>query len=126
MNLAAIANVLKSMVEEALGEPGQRVHMALPTSPKDGVQVWVRAHEDGTLTLAIRRPGGKEDPREILALARHMGLVPIGEPERRYGKDPRPPKGPRAYLVLECLLDPFIWEARSMDELLAEEGGEAA
>ena len=126
VNLAAVADVLRSKVEEALREPGKRVPMALPTSPSDGVQVWVRAPEGKPVILAIRRPGGKEDPREILALARHMGLVPVGEPEVRRGKDPRPPKGPRAYLVLECLLDPGIWEARSMDELLAEEGGKAA
>jgi len=111
VNLAAIEDVLRSMVREALEEPGRRVSLALPTSPKDGVQMWVRAHEDGTLTLAIRRPGGKEDPREILALAQHMGLVPVGEPEVRRGKDPRPPKGPRAYLVLRCQL------AQSMDEV---------
>ncbi len=117
MNLAAITDVLRSMVEEALMEPGKRVSMALPTSPKDGVQVWVRATEEGPIVLAIRRPGGKEDPREILALARHMGLIPLGEPETRYGKDPRPPKGPRAYLVQRCTLDPSVWEGLSLDEV---------
>jgi hypothetical protein len=81
------------------------------------VQVFVKAPEDGPVVLAIRRPGGKEDPREILALARHMGLVPQGDPEVRRGRDPRPPKGPRAYLVLRCELDPFVWEGRSMDEV---------
>jgi len=106
VNLAAIEDVLKSLVEEALSDPGKVARLSVPTSPSDGVQVWVRAPEGKPVILAIRRPGGKEDPREILALARHMGLVPVGEPEVRRGKDPRPPKGPRAYLVLECQVVP--------------------
>jgi len=117
VNLAAIGDVLMSLVDEALSEPGRVVRLSIPTSPSDGVQVFVKAPEDGPVFLAIRRPGGKEDPREILALARHMGLVPLGEPERRYGKERRPLKGPRAYLVLRCELDPLVWEGRSMDEV---------
>lgn len=117
VNLAAIREVLMSLVDEALSEPGRVVRLSIPTSPSDGVQVFVKAPEDGPVLLAIRRPGGKEDPREILALARHMGLVPQGDPEVRRGRDPRPPKGPRAYLVLRCELDPLVWEGRSMDEL---------
>jgi hypothetical protein len=80
VNLAAIGDVLVSLVDEALSEPGRVVRLSIPTSPSDGVQVFVKAPEDGPVVLAIRRPGGKEDPREILALARHMGLVPLGEP----------------------------------------------
>jgi len=117
VNLAAIRDVLVSLVDEALSEPGRVVRLSIPTSPSDGVQVFVKAPEDGPVLLAIRRPGGKEDPREILALARHMGLVPQGDPEVRRGRDPRPPKGPRAYLVLRCELDPLVWEGRSMDEV---------
>jgi hypothetical protein len=117
VNLAAIRDVLVSVVDEALREPGRVVRLSIPTSPSDGVQVFVKAPEDGPVLLAIRRPGGKEDPREILALARHMGLVPQGDPEVRRGRDPRPPKGPRAYLVLRCELDPLVWEGRSMDEV---------
>ncbi len=117
VNLAAIRDVLVSLVDEALREPGRVVRLSIPTSPSDGVQVFVKAPEDGPIFLAIRRPGGKEDPREILALARHMGLVPQGDPEVRRGRDPRPPKGPRAYLVLRCELDPLVWEGRSMDEV---------
>jgi hypothetical protein len=117
VNLAAIQDVLMSLVDEALSEPGRVVRLSIPTSPSDGVQVFVKAPEDGPIVLAIRRPGGKEDPREILALARHMGLVPQGDPEVRRGRDPRPPKGPRAYLVLRCELDPLVWEGRSMDEV---------
>jgi hypothetical protein len=117
VNLAAIRDVLVSLVDEALREPGRVVRLSIPTSPSDGVQVFVKAPEDGPVLLAIRRPGGKEDPREILALARHMGLVPQGDPEVRRGRDPRPPKGPRAYLVLRCELDPLVWEGRSMDEV---------
>jgi hypothetical protein len=117
VNLAAIGDVLMSLVDEALSEPGRVVRLSIPTSPSDGVQVFVKAPEDGPVLLAIRRPGGKEDPREILALARHMGLVPLGEPELRYGKERRPLKGPRAYLVLRCELDPLVWEGRSMDEV---------
>ncbi|GAA5338643.1 hypothetical protein GCM10007092_19560 [Thermus composti] len=117
VNLAAIRDVLMSLVDEALSEPGRVVRLSIPTSPSDGVQVFVKAPEDGPVLLAIRRPGGKEDPREILALARHMGLVPQGDPEVRRGRDPRPPKGPRAYLVLRCELDPLVWEGRSMDEV---------
>jgi len=117
VNLAAIGDVLVSLVDEALSEPGRVVRLSIPTSPSDGVQVFVKAPEDGPVLLAIRRPGGKEDPREILALARHMGLVPQGDPEVRRGRDPRPPKGPRAYLVLRCELDPLVWEGRSMDEV---------
>jgi hypothetical protein len=117
VNLAAIRDVLVSVVDEALREPGRVVRLSIPTSPSDGVQVFVKAPEDGPVILAIRRPGGKEDPREILALARHMGLVPQGDPEVRRGRDPRPPKGPRAYLVLRCELDPLVWEGRSMDEV---------
>jgi hypothetical protein len=117
VNLAAIQDVLVSLVDEALSEPGRVVRLSIPTSPSDGVQVFVKAPEDGPVLLAIRRPGGKEDPREILALARHMGLVPQGDPEVRRGRDPRPPKGPRAYLVLRCELDPLVWEGRSMDEV---------
>jgi hypothetical protein len=117
VNLAAIQDVLVSLVDEALREPGRVVRLSIPTSPSDGVQVFVKAPEDGPVILAIRRPGGKEDPREILALARHMGLVPQGDPEVRRGRDPRPPKGPRAYLVLRCELDPLVWEGRSMDEV---------
>ncbi len=117
VNLAAIRDVLMSLVDEALSEPGRVVRLSIPTSPSDGVQVFIKAPEDGPVLLAIRRPGGKEDPREILALARHMGLVPQGDPEVRRGRDPRPPKGPRAYLVLRCELDPLVWEGRSMDEV---------
>jgi hypothetical protein len=117
VNLKAIQDVLVSLVDEALSEPGRVVRLSIPTSPSDGVQVFVKAPEDGPVLLAIRRPGGKEDPREILALARHMGLVPQGDPEVRRGRDPRPPKGPRAYLVLRCELDPLVWEGRSMDEV---------
>jgi hypothetical protein len=117
VNLAAIQDVLVSLVDEALSEPGRVARLSIPTSPSDGVQVFVKAPEDGPVLLAIRRPGGKEDPREILALARHMGLVPQGDPEVRRGRDPRPPKGPRAYLVLRCELDPVVWEGRSMDEV---------
>jgi len=117
VNLTAIQDVLVSLVDEALSEPGRVVRLSIPTSPSDGVQVFVKAPEDGPVFLAIRRPGGKEDPREILALARHMGLVPQGDPEVRRGRDPRPPKGPRTYLVLRCELDPLLWEGRSMDEV---------
>jgi len=108
MKLTAIADVLRSLVEEALGEPGRVARLSIPTSPSDRVQVFVKALEEGSIYLGLRRPGGKEDSREILALARHMGLVPQGEPEVRYGRDPRPPRGPRAYLVLVCILDPTI------------------
>jgi hypothetical protein len=117
VNLTAIQDVLVSLVDEALSEPGRVACRSIRTSPSDGVQVFVKAPEDGPIVLAIRRPGGKEDPREILAVARHMGLVPQGDPEVRRGRDPRPPKGPRAYLVLRCELDPLVWEGRSMDEV---------
>jgi len=105
MKLTAIADVLRSLVEEALGEPGRVARLSIPTSPSDRVQVFVKALEEGSIYLGLRRPGGKEDSREILALARHMGLVPLGDPERRYGNEHRPLKGPRAYLILRCELD---------------------
>ncbi|WP_114314103.1 hypothetical protein [Thermus caldifontis] len=105
VNLMAVADILRAMVDEALQEPGKVVRMALPTSPSDGVQVFVRATGDG-LVLAIRRPGGKEDPREIVALARAMGLVVQGEPAVVKGKQVRPgPLGRRTYLVARCALD---------------------
>jgi hypothetical protein len=117
VNLEAIQDVLVSLVEEALSEPGKAARLLIPTSQSDVVQVFVKANKDGSIFLAIRRPGGKEDPREILALARHMGLVPLGEPERRYGKKPRPLKGPRAYLVLQCQLEAFVWDKKSENEV---------
>lgn len=118
VNLAPLEGVLRAMVEEALTQPGRVVREKIPTSPKDRVQVFVKG-EEGRVILAIRRPQGDEDPRELQALAQHMGLVILAGPERRYGKTPRP-QGPRAYLVAVCDLDPSIWEGMSMDEVLAE------
>lgn len=117
VNLAPLSDVLRAMVEEALAS-GAVVRETIPTSPKDRVQVFVKGKEEGKVVLAIRRPKGEEDPRELQALAQHMGLVIVAGPEKRYGKVPRP-EGPRAYLVAVCDLDPSIWEGKSMDEVLA-------
>lgn len=122
VNLAPLSDVLRAMVEEALAS-GAVVREAIPTSPKDRVQVFVKAKEEGQVVLALRRPQGKEDPRELQALAQHMGLVIVAGPERRYGKVPRP-EGPRAYLVAVCDLDPSIWEGASMDKVLSFSGEE--
>lgn len=122
VNLAPLSDVLRAMVEEALTQPGRVVREKIPTSPKDRVQVFVKG-EEGRVILAIRRPQGDEDPRELQALAQHMGLVILAGPERRYGKTPRP-QGPRAYLVAVCDLDPSIWEGASMDKVLSFSGEE--
>ncbi|TFU14687.1 hypothetical protein [Thermus tengchongensis] len=115
VNLRAVSDILRAMVQEALMEPGKVVRMALPTSPADGVQVFVRAGQEGVF-LAIRRPGGKEDPREVVALAQAMGLVIQGEPYHAKGKQMRPGfLGRRSYLVARCRLDPAVWEGRSED-----------
>jgi hypothetical protein len=118
LNLTPLQRVLRAMVDEALTKPGKVVRNAIPTSPKDGVQVFLRAREDGGIALAIRRPGGKEHPREIVALARHMGLCIVEGPREERGRLNRPLKGPRVYLVAVCDLDPLIWEGESLDELL--------
>ncbi|MBW6395814.1 hypothetical protein KZX47_11730 [Thermus sp. SYSU G05001] len=126
VNLKAVSDILRAMVEEALEEPGKVVRLSLPTSPSDGVQIFLKAGEEA-LFLAIRRPGGKEDPREILALAQAMGLVVQGEPYPAKGKQERPGYlGRRSYLVARCGLDPTVWEGRSVDEVLEEEDGKAA
>ncbi|WP_135257652.1 hypothetical protein [Thermus caldilimi] len=115
VNLRAVSDILRAMVQEALMEPGKVVRMALPTSPADGVQVFVRAGQGG-ISLAIRRPGGKEDPREVVALAQAMGLVIQGEPYHAKGKQMRPGfLGRRSYLVARCRLDPAVWEGGSED-----------
>jgi len=124
VNLRAVSDILRAMVKEAMMEPGKVVRMALPTSPADGVQVFLKAGED-VLFLAIRRPGGKEDPKEVLALAKAMGLVP-GEPYHAKGKEVRPGLGRRSYLVARCKLDPTVWEGRSVDEVLEAEDGQVA
>ncbi|WP_243095252.1 hypothetical protein [Thermus thalpophilus] len=117
VNLQAVSDILRAMVKEALGEPGRPVRLSLPTSPSDGVQIFLKAVGED-LFLAIRRPGGKEDPREILALARAMGLVIQGEPYHAKGKQMRPGfLGRRSYLVARCRLDPAVW---------GEKRGEAA
>lgn len=115
VNLRAVSDILRAMVQEALMEPGRVVRMALPTSPADGVQVFVRAGQEG-IFLAIRRPGGKEDPREVVALAQAMGLVIQGEPYHAKGKQVRPGfLGQRSYLVARCRLDPAVWDGGSAD-----------
>lgn len=126
VNLRAVSDILRAMVKEAMMEPGKVVRMALPTSPADGVQVFLKAGED-VLFLAIRRPGGKEDPKEVLALAKAMGLVVQGEPYHAKGKEVRPGYlGRRSYLVARCELDPTVWEGRSVDEVLEAEDGQVA
>lgn len=123
MNLKAVSDILRAMVEEALEEPGKVVRLSLPTSPSDGVQVFLKAGQDA-LFLALRRPGGKEDPREIRALAQAMGLVVQGEPYPAKGKQVRPGYlRQRSYLVARCRLDPAVWEGRSVDEVLKGEDG---
>lgn len=108
VNLDAIRDILQSMVEEALKEPGRVVRLLIPTSPADGVQVFLKA-EGEKLFLAIRRPGGKEDPREVEALAKWMGLVIFEGPHPKKGKQVRPGwQGRRTYLVAECRLDPSV------------------
>lgn len=102
VRLEAVADILQHRLQEALEQPGRLVAFALRTSPSDGVQVFLRARPDGRLVLAIRRPGGKEDPREIQALARHMGLEIREGPMEMAGRVPRPLKGPRKYLVAFC------------------------
>lgn len=102
VNLEPVADILRARLREALEVPGQRVAFLIPTSPRDGVQVFLRAREDGRIALAIRRPGGKEDPREIQALARHMGLEIREGPMEMAGRVSRPKVGPRKYLVAVC------------------------
>lgn len=103
VRLEAVEDILKGRVEEALNAPGKLVRFVIPTSPKDGVQVYLRyVPESGRMVLAIRRLGGKEDPREIQALARHMGLEIREGPMEMAGRVPRPLKGPRKYLVAFC------------------------
>jgi len=111
LNLANLRDVFRDMVQEALENPGQLVRLALPTSPSDGVQIFLRL-KGGTLYLAIRRPGGREDPREVQALAKEMGLEIRNGPYRV--EVPRSqPAGPfkktRAFLVAECDLSPAVW-----------------
>ncbi|KHG64812.1 hypothetical protein QT17_10315 [Thermus sp. 2.9] len=102
VRLEAVADILQHRLQEALEQPGRRVAFALRTSPSDGVQVFLKLRPDGRLVLAIRRPGGKEDPREIQALARHMGLEIREGPMEMVGRVPRPRVGPRKYLVAFC------------------------
>lgn len=102
VRLEAVADILQHRLQEALEQPGRRVAFALRTSPSDGVQVFLKLRPDGRLVLAIRRPGGKEDPREIQALARHMGLEIREGPMEMAGRIPRPKVGPRKYLVAFC------------------------
>lgn len=102
MNLTAIADILRALVEEAEMDPGRLVRLALPTSPSDGVQIFVKVR-DGVVYVALRRPGGKEDPREMEALARHMGLRIVKGPYEEKGKLVRPGwAGRRSYLVAQC------------------------
>ncbi len=102
VNLRAVSDILRAMVKEAMMEPGKVVRMALPTSPSDGVQIFVKVR-DGVVYVALRRPGGKEDPREIEALARHMGLRIVKGPYEEKGKLVRPGwAGRRSYLVAQC------------------------
>lgn len=102
VRLEAVADILQHRLQEALEQPGRLVAFALRTSPSDGVQVFLKLRPDGRLVLAIRRPGGKEDPREIQALARHMGLEIREGPMEMAGRVPRPRVGPRKYLVAFC------------------------
>ncbi|GAA6746770.1 MULTISPECIES: hypothetical protein [Thermus] len=102
VRLDAVADILRNHLQEALEQPGRRVRFVLRTSPSDGVQVFLTHRPDGRLVLAIRRPGGKEDPREIQALARHMGLEIREGPMEMVGRVPRPRVGPRKYLVAFC------------------------
>lgn len=104
VNLNAVADILQSRLREALDNPGHVVSWIMRTSPRDGVQIFLRAKEDGRVVVAIRRPGGKEDPREIEALARHMGLSIVEGPKEEKGRVHRPLIGPRAYLVAVCRL----------------------
>lgn len=112
VNLSKLREVFRDMVQEALEKPGQLVRLGLPLSPSDRIQIFLRLR-GGVLYLAIRRPRGKEDPREIQALAREMGLEIWGEP---YPVEvPRSvPAGPfqktRAFLVAECDLSLAAWE----------------
>lgn len=111
LNLANLRDVFRAMVQEALESPGQLVRLALPTSPSDGVQIFLRL-KGGTLYLAIRRPGGKEDPREVQALAKEMGLEIRKGPYRVEvpRSEPAPPfRATRAFLVAECDLSPAVW-----------------
>ncbi|VCU53788.1 hypothetical protein TTHN1_01574 [Thermus thermophilus] len=102
VRLEAVADILQHRLQEALEQPGRRVRFVLRTSPSDGVQVFLTYRPDGRLVLAIRRPGGKEDPREIQALAQHMGLEIREGPMEMAGRVPRPRVGPRKYLVAFC------------------------
>jgi len=112
MNLSKLREVFRAMVQEALEKPGQLVRLGLPLSPSDRIQIFLRL-KGGVLYLAIRRPRGKEDPREIQALAREMGLevrkgpyrveVPRSEPAGPFQKT-------RAFLVAECDLNPAAWQ----------------
>ncbi len=105
VNLRAVSDILRAMVKEAMMEPGKVVRMALPTSPSDGVQIFVVFKGDGDrFMLAIRRPKGSEDPREMEALARHMGLRINKGPYPEKGRLVRPGwTGRRTYLVAECV-----------------------
>ncbi|WP_243091287.1 hypothetical protein [Thermus neutrinimicus] len=102
VRLEAVADILQHRLQEALEQPGRRVAFALRTSPSDGVQVFLKLRPDGRLVLAIRRPGGKEDPREIQALAQRMGLQIREGPVEMTGRISRPRLGPRKYLVAFC------------------------
>lgn len=63
VNLRAVSDILRAMVQEALMEPGKVVRMALPTSPADGVQVFVRAGQEAfswpSAVLGARRTPGR-------------------------------------------------------------------
>ncbi len=105
INLAPITEDLRHNLRQAMASPGRLVRFVLDTSPSDGVQVFIRSGSGGQVVLAIRRPGGKEDPRELEALARHMGLRIVSGPVLMHGKINRPLIGPRTYLVAWCELD---------------------
>ncbi|MCX7782648.1 MAG: hypothetical protein N2318_03275 [Meiothermus sp.] len=105
LNLTHLAGRFRELLAEALAEPGCLACMILPTSPSDGVQIFVRAR-DGTIYLAIRRPAGKEHPRELEVLASCMGLTIVNGPYVAKGKQIRSGYlGQRTYLVAECALN---------------------
>ena len=103
VKLDAMSDIFRKMVDEATQSGPSVIRMILPTSPTDRVQIFLRRREN-VFYLAIRRPKGNEDPREIQALARIMGLTPTAIYTAKGRQKRAGFLGQRSYLVAECVL----------------------
>jgi hypothetical protein len=89
------------LTENAQAQPGKTAWIAIPTSPADKVQVGLKLNEIGYIVY-LRRPGGKEDPREMQALLNALSLGPATKIVEAKGRMPRK-WGARRYLVAVVL-----------------------